>query len=257
MLPTAQAIAPRANLAMRTPPAGILFRPVPALGVSLGLTTATTRELANGLARAPQSPEPNATVLSFDRDDEIVAQDDDATHCYLIVSGCVRTVRLMEDGRRQIGDFLFAGDVFGWEALDKHDFGAEAVTPVTIRRYTHRDLDRLADQDAGVARRLCALLRGRIRSGREHVVRLGRMAASERIASFLVQMTTTLPNHNATIELPMSRVDIGDYLGLTIETVCRQLTRLRQHGTIEIDGAKIVIRNQRVLLASGCDHVVH
>jgi len=262
MLSTAQAIAPRTDIAARVPAADILFRPVLPLGSCFetplgGPTTASTRELGTRLSRTPASPEPRTAVLEFGRDEEIVAQDANATYCYLVMSGCVRSVRLMEDGRRQIGDFLFAGDVFGWEALDKHDFGAEAVTQVTLRRYTHRDLDRLADQDPDVAKRLRELLSRRIRSCREQMVRLGRMAASERIASFLLQMAGTLPNSNATIELPMNRVDIGDYLGLTIETVCRQLTRLRQHGTIEIDGAKIVICNQRALLNSGCEPVVH
>jgi len=261
MLSTAQAIAPRPDLALPGPAVDFLFRPVPPLGAPFGPKGEpgmdVSRELANGLSRTPAMPEPRAIILHFGRDEEIVAQDDAATYCYLIVSGCVRTVRLMEDGRRQIGEFLFAGDVFGWEALDQHDFGAEAVTQVVIRRYTHRDLDRLADQTPEVAKRMRELLSRRIRSGREHMVRLGRMAASERIASFLMQMASMLPNQNATIALPMSRVDIGDYLGLTIETVCRQLTRLRQRGTIEIDGAKIVICNKRALLAGGCEQVVH
>jgi CRP-like cAMP-binding protein len=76
--------------------------------------------------------EPLAITIRADGDEEIVAQGDPAGYCYLIVSGCVRTLKLMEDGRRQIGEFLLPGDLFGWEALDEHDFGAEAVTPVTL-----------------------------------------------------------------------------------------------------------------------------
>jgi CRP/FNR family nitrogen fixation transcriptional regulator len=163
----------------------------------------------------------------------------------------------MEDGRRQVGEFLFAGDLFGWEALDKHDFGAEAVTPVTLRRYSRRDLDRLADQDRDVARRLYELSSRRLRAGRDHMVLLGRKTAAERIASFIMEMLERTPEVRSRIELPMSRLDMGDYLGLTIETVCRRLSRLRLEGTIAIEGSKIVIRDRHALAEAGCERVVH
>jgi CRP/FNR family nitrogen fixation transcriptional regulator len=202
--------------------------------------------------------ESRATTIRAERDEEIVAQEDQATWCFLVVSGCVRTVRLMEDGRRHVGEFLFAGDMFGWEALDRHDFGAEAVTPVTLRRYPRHELEQLADHDRGVARRLRELSSRRLRSGREHMVLLGRKTASERIASFLLEMAArTSPDGRAIIDLPMSRSDMGDYLGLTIETVCRRLTRLRLDGTIAIDGTKIAIRDRQALGEAGCQRVVH
>ena len=242
MLATTQAIDPRTGVVMSYPITG----------------------LKPSTACAPARPhilnalEQRAATVRFDRDEEIVAQEDAATWCYQVVSGCVRTVRLMEDGRRHVGEFLFAGDLFGWEALDKHDFGAEAVTPVTLRRYARRDLERLADQDRDVARRLRELSANRLRSGREHMVLLGRKTASERIASFLLEMAARAASDaRATIELPMSRADMGDYLGLTIETVCRRLTRLRLDGTIAIDGGKIAIRDRRALGEAGCERVVH
>lgn len=241
MLATSQAIDPRSGVIMSYPVDGLMPRP-------------------EGVARAHalEALEPRATTIRAERDEEIVAQEDTAAYCYLVVSGCVRTVRLMEDGRRHVGEFLFAGDLFGWEALDKHDFGAEAVTPVTLRRYARRDLERLADQNRDVARRLRELSSSRLRSGREHMVLLSRKTASERIASFLLEMAArSSPDSRAMIELPMSRSDMGDYLGLTIETVCRRLTRLRLDGTIAIDGAKIAIRNRRALGEAGCERVVH
>jgi CRP-like cAMP-binding protein len=213
-----------------------------------------------GLARAQilAALESRATTIQAERDDEIVAQEAPATWCYQVVSGCVRTVRLMEDGRRHVGEFLFAGDLFGWEALDNHDFGAEAVTPVTLRRYARRDLERLADQDRDVARKLRELSSSRLRSGREHMLLLGRKTASERIASFLLEMAARgSADAKSTIELPMSRSDMGDYLGLTIETVCRRLTRLRLDGTIAINGTKIAIRNRTALGEAGCEQMVH
>ena len=241
MLATTQAIDPRSGVAMTYPAA--VFPSGRATDVSV--------------AQFLRALEPRATTIHAERDEEIVAQEDDATHCYFIVSGCVRTVQLMEDGRRQVGEFLFAGELFGWEALDHHDFGAEAVTPVTLRRYARRDLDRLADQDRDVARRLHELSSRRLRSGRDHMVLLGRKTAAERIASFLLQMAGRTQEAKSLIELPMSRLDMGDYLGLTIETVCRRLTRLRLEGTIEIDGSKIAICDRRALAEACCDRVVH
>lgn len=199
--------------------------------------------------------EPRATTLRAERDEEIFAQDEQASYCYLVVSGCVRTVQLMEDGRRQVGEFLFTGDLFGWDALDTHDFSAEAVTPVTLRRFARRDVDALADQDRDVARRLRDLSAKRLRSGREHMVLLGRKTASERIASFLLKMAERVARDGCSaIELPMSRSDMGDYLGLTIETVCRRLTQLRQEGTITVKGTTIAICNHRALGAAGFVH---
>ena len=87
------------------------------------------------------------SILRIERGAVIVAQGDPADYCYVIVAGCVRTVGLMQDGRRQIGEFLVPGDLFGWEALDEYGFGAEAVTRATLRRYTLRSLENFARQD--------------------------------------------------------------------------------------------------------------
>lgn len=204
--------------------------------------------------------EPLAAVgvtVRAERDEEIVAQGDAAGYCYLIVSGCVRTVRLMEDGRRQVGEFLFPGDLFGWDALDEHDFGAEAVTAATVRRYPRRSLDALADRDLTFAQRLRMLTAGQLRASRERMVLLGRKTASERIASFLLEMAKQMrAEGQGLIELPMNRADIADYLGLTIETVCRGLTQFRRHGIIGVERSKVVVRDRRALGAAGCE-VLH
>jgi CRP-like cAMP-binding protein len=193
-------------------------------------------------------------TLRVERDEEIVAQGEPAGYCYLIVSGCVRTVRLMEDGRRQVGEFLFPGDLFGWDVLEEHDFGAEAVTPATVRRFPRRSLDALADGDRTFAQRLRTLTAGHLRASRERMVLLGRKTASERIASFLLEMARQMfAESQGLIELPMSRADIADYLGLTIETVCRGLTQFRRHGIIGVERSKVVVHDRRALGAAGCE----
>jgi len=218
-----------------------------------------TGHAASGSAdRLLRALETKSTIIRLERDEEIVAQDAKAQWCWLVVSGCARTVQLMEDGRRQVGEFLFAGDLLCCEALETHDFSAEAVTPVTLRRFSLRDVEALADSDPVVARRLRELTAHRLRSGREHMVLLGRKTASERIASFLLHMAERIsPGGQSCLELPMSRSDMGDYLGLTIETVCRRLTLLRQEGTITVKGPVIAIRDRKALGQVDRGRVLH
>ena len=196
-----------------------------------------------------------AVTMRMDRDEEIVAQGDPAGYCYLLVGGCARTVKLMEDGRRQVGEFLLAGDLFGWEALEEHDFGVEAVTDVTLLRYPRSAIEALADRERDFARKLRMLTAGQIRAGRERVVLLGRKTAGERIASFLIEMAGRIRGGGTMIGLPMSRADMADYLGLTIETVCRGLTQLRTRGVIAVERSKIVILDRRALGIASCETV--
>lgn len=224
------------------------LRPMPALCSSSGLS------LAEGLG--PLGP--RAVVVRACKDEEVVSQDARAEYCFIVVSGCLRTVRLMEDGRRHVGEFLLSGDVFGWEALDRHDFAAEAVTPVVLHRYRRADLDRHTERDGEFARQMRALTCQRLRAVREQMLLLGRMTASERIAHFLLEMAGRLESDGgAWIELPMARADIADYLGLTVETVCRQLTHLRHDGTIAVQGMKVTIRDRRSLEAVDRAGVLH
>jgi CRP/FNR family nitrogen fixation transcriptional regulator len=193
-----------------------------------------------------------ATILSFDRDDEIVFQGEPAEYCYEIVSGCVRTVRLLEDGRRQVGEFLFAGDLLGCDAAQEYEFGAEAVAPATLRRYRLSAIEDRAGRDMMFAQRLRRYSASQVRVARGRLILLGRKTASERIASFLVEMQERLiPSGPGCIELPMSRGDIADYLGLTIETVCRGLAELRQLGIVAVERARIKVLDRGGLARAG------
>ena len=188
------------------------------------------------------------TTVSVQRDREVLAQGDQATWCYRVVSGCVRMVKLMEDGRRQVGEFLMAGDLLGFDALDTYDFAAEAVTDVVVRRYPRRAVDSLAESNLALARRLRDAASTSLRVAHARLVLLGRKTASEKIASFLVEMAERLPQARAgVLDLPMSRTDMADHLGLTIETVCRVLAHLRREATITIERASITIRDRLAL----------
>jgi CRP-like cAMP-binding protein len=209
--------------------------------------------LARAAASSPapsllDAPAPAATMVQVDPDEEIIAQGDPAEYCYQVVDGCVRTVTLLDDGRRQIGQFLLPGDFFGWDAAGEHSFAAEAVSPTTLRRFGLATIEERAATDQGFARNLRHYIVGQVRQARDHMVLLGRKTAAERIASFLLEMHARLGRPaDPAIALPMSRGDIADYLGLTIETVCRGLTEMRRQGVIEVERARIVIRDPRAL----------
>jgi CRP/FNR family nitrogen fixation transcriptional regulator len=186
------------------------------------------------------------TTIAVQRDREIHGQGEEASFCFQILSGCVRMVKLMEDGRRQIGEFLMPGDLLGFDALDTHDFAAEGVTDVVLRRYPRRMVDALAESNAALARRLRNLTSVSLRMAHTRLLLLGRKTASERIATFLLEMAERLPMgatrvRAGVLDLPMSRTDMADHLGLTIETVCRVLAHLRRDGTIAIERGSVEI----------------
>jgi CRP/FNR family transcriptional regulator, nitrogen fixation regulation protein len=191
---------------------------------------------------------PAATTIQVHRGGDIIAQGDEAEYCFQVVGGCVRTVRLLEDGRRQVGEFLLSGDVFGWEMAGEHEFAAEAVTAVTLRRFRLSVIEERADKDRDFAYHMRRYTAGQVRAARSRLVLLGRKTAPERIASFLLEMYERLSRPNTiAFELPMSRADMADYLGLTIETVSRGLTELRRRGTIAVERSRIVIHDHRTL----------
>ena len=188
------------------------------------------------------------TTISVQREQEIHGQGEQASSCYRVLSGCVRLVKLMEDGRRQVGEFLMTGDLLSFDELETHDFAAEAVSDVVLRRYPRRMVEALAESNVAVARRLRDLTSISLRMAHTRLLLLGRKTASERIATFLLEMTERLPQSRARmLDLPMSRTDMADHLGLTIETVCRVLAHLRREGSIVIERGSIEIRDNVAL----------
>ncbi len=184
------------------------------------------------------------TTVTVQHDREIHGQGDQAKFCYRILSGCVRMVKLMEDGRRQVGEFLLPGDMIGFDVLGTYDFSAETVSDVVVRRYPRRAVDALAESNLPLARRLRDMTSISLRAAHMRLLLLGRKTASERIATFLLEMAERLPALSADVlNLPMSRTDVADHLGLTIETVCRVLAHLRRDGTIATERGNITIRD--------------
>ena len=187
----------------------------------------------------------------YTRNDEIFAEGDTADCWFRVVSGAVRICKLMTDGRRHIAEFHFAGDCFGFDGLPERLFSAEAVTDAVIMRFPRRATERLIDDDPSLARTLREMTLRDLANAQIRMLMLGRMSAPERVAAFLLDMTERR-GAGRTLNLPMSRTDIADYLGLTIETICRVLSAFRREGMIDIPNAhRIELRDRAELAALG------
>jgi len=175
----------------------------------------------------------------------ILLQGDEADAVYNITAGMVRLYKLLPDGRRQIVGFLLPGDFMGLALSDRYGFSADAVEPVTACRFSRDRFSNLVDQKPHLLRRLHKAATHELTLAQDHMVLLGRRTAQERIASFLLGLRDRwrrLGGSAVTIPLPMSRQDIGDYLGLTIETVSRTLSKLAREKAIAIvpDGVRLL-----------------
>ena len=163
-----------------------------------------------------------------------------------MASGAVRTYKVLTDGRRQIGAFYLPGDVFGLESGDLHPFSAEAVSDAKILVVKRSALVARAARENDVARQLWAITGRELQRVQDHLLALIK-TAEERVVSFLLQMAKRLSTTNQ-IELPMSRQDIADYLGLTIETVSRAMSHLESTAAIELPSSRRVILRNRATL---------
>ena len=165
-------------------------------------------------------------------DTEIYAQGEQAGALYRIEYGAVRIYRLLADGRRQVVAFHIAGETFGFEAWNLRSFFAESIVPTGL---TTVDVE----GDGRYPADLMALaLRSMVRA-QEHLLVVGRQSALEKLAVFLVDLDDR-QGGDGVIDLPMTRTDIGDYLGMTIETVSRSLSKLRDMGILRLRNTRCV-----------------
>ena len=184
--------------------------------------------------------------MAFARNAEIYGEGEPADYLYKVVSGTVRTYKVLSDGRRQIGAFYLSGEIFGLEMGEEHTFSAEAITDSKVLVIKRSAVVTLAGRDHDVAHELWTLTSRELRRAQDHIMLLVK-TAQERVASFLLEMARRMPASDA-IELPMSRQDIADYLGLTIETVSRTLTHLENTAAIALPSSRrIVLRNRKAL----------
>lgn len=187
-------------------------------------------------ARTPQDAlralQPIGVVAAYERGEGIYREGDGATHWYEVASGALRTCKLLADGRRQIGDFLLPGDVFGFEVGDAHTIDVEAIVPASVTRFSRARVRLIAETQAGLATRLQQLAFETVSKAHARLLVLARQTAQERVAGFLLEMRARLAPEGGPFTLPMARQDIADYLCLTIETVCRVIADLKRESTI-------------------------
>lgn len=184
--------------------------------------------------------------MSFSRNAEIYGENDPAEYLYKLVSGTVRTSKILSDGRRQIGEFYLPGDIFGHEVGREHSFSAEAITDAKVVVIKRSMVESLAARDSDIASQLWAVTGRELHRMQEHILLLIK-TAQERVAGFLLEMAERVASNNE-FDLPMSRQDIADYLGLTIETVSRTLTALENSAAIALPTSRrVVLRNRAAL----------
>ncbi|KAF0175660.1 MAG: helix-turn-helix domain-containing protein [Hyphomonadaceae bacterium] len=209
-------------------------RPLPAVAGRDAIT------LASGVVA-------HGTIVPVARDAAIFAQEDEVAHVYKVISGAVRVTRLLADGRRHIVAFYFAGELFGLEAGDTHQFAAEAVVASRIAFVRRSAVASEAEHSGDAMWAVWRLMAQELGRAQDHALVLGRLNAEERVAAFLRDMAARAGSGDS-IDLPMSRTDIADYLGLTIETVSRTLTHMERLGAIRFAGARrIHLRGGRPL----------
>jgi len=186
-----------------------------------------------------------------------IEESEPAHSFFNITRGTAKLFKLLPDGRRQITGFAGVGHFLGLAVSDTYAFTAEAIDPVRLCRFPRSRLRMLLDDFPAMEKRLLEVAGNELVAAQEQMLLLGRKTARERLASFLVMQSRQAMNclHARTrFPLPMTRSDIADYLGLTIETVSRTLTKFRGEGLIDIPGqSEVMILNRRALesLAGG------
>ena len=194
------------------------------------------------------APELGGATMPFERNAEIFGEGEPAEYVYKVVSGAVRTYRVLSDGRRQVGAFYLPGDVFGLELGEEHAGSAEAVVGSKVLFVRRSALMQASERNGAVAGQLLAITARELRRAQNHTLLLIK-SAQERLAAFLLEMGQRLSGALA-FDLPMSRRDIADYLGLTIETVSRTFTQFEESATIKLVATRrVVLQNPSALSA--------
>ena len=200
------------------------------------------------LPEARDGLELSGVVMHFAAERQIYAEGDEARCFYKVVSGVVRICRFPSDGRRQIDAFHMAGEVFGFEAGADHRMSAEAVSECTVIAYRRRGLETMVSQDDRLGRWFFSHAMTCLAVAREHSLLLGRGSAAQKISAFLLEIAERQGSNNV-VDLAMSRQDIADYLGLTIETVSRVLSQMERDGTVGLPTARrVLLKDRRSLL---------
>ncbi|MGO4707316.1 Crp/Fnr family transcriptional regulator [Microvirga sp. 2MCAF38] len=196
----------------------------------------------------------------LDANQALFEEGDSRRRAYTLTSGMIRLSLALPDGRRQITGFLMPGDYLGLADEDTYLQTAEAVVPSVLCSFSVNEMDALMERYGHLKDRLYEMTRQALRQARESQMILGRLAPSEKVASFLLVMSARAAEHGLTdnpLHLPMTRTDIADYLGLTIETVSRTFTKLKTQGLIRLPEPHLVEIVDKRLLAAVAGNIAY
>jgi len=185
----------------------------------------------NSIAKVP------SVEFDYPKGTEIFGASEPTQYVYQVIEGAVRSYKLLSDGRRQIGAFHLAGDIFGLEFDGFHRFSTEAVISTKLRMVKRQSLEPTAHSNVATILSFLRMASANLQHAEDHLLLLGQKTALERVANFLIEMEHRSAAAGV-LALPMSRLDIADYLGLTLETVSRALTLLKKRGVIKFVGTQ-------------------
>jgi len=197
----------------------------------------------------PDTIWPTAEVALLAAEQSLYREGDAPRHWFRLLSGTVRVVRGLADGRRHVSEFVFPGQLFGNEPGPQRLFAAEAVSAATLLVYPVEAIELRTAQDHLARRTIRQLVAEQLAAAQMRAVTLGTLAGGERVEAFLADMARRHPTGRIA-ELPMNRTDIADHLGLTVETLSRLLGALRRRGAIKLDGANRIEVCDRALFAN-------
>jgi CRP/FNR family transcriptional regulator, nitrogen fixation regulation protein len=192
----------------------------------------------------------SAKIVSFGRGQEICSAVQSVECWYLLLSGAARRCTIRSDGHRQIVDLLLPGDFFGLAFGDQSDATIESVAGTTVvASYPRPRIEALADSDPKIARELREIAFKALSRMQTQMLILGRITATEKVGSFILEMAARLSNGDTeAVALPVSRYDIADYLGMSVETVSRALSDLKRRGAIKLLSTRTVSVVRREVL---------
>jgi len=203
-------------------------------------------KVASDRSRSPGAGD-HAGVIHLDGREDLFLEGDEASHVYEVTDGVVCLYRIMPDGNRHILAFRFPGDIVGLCSPSNYGYNAQAVGDTRVRRISRAGLERMIDEQPNLARKMLRMAAAELNGMRDHLTCLASKSAEAKVADFLLMLADRSASRAAgavVVNLPMTRTDIGDYLGLTIETVSRTISKMRRTGVIDLPRTtQVVVRS--------------
>ncbi|WP_019531219.1 fumarate/nitrate reduction transcriptional regulator Fnr [Dasania marina] len=186
------------------------------------------------------------------KNDHIYRAHDKFHSVYAVRSGTVKTYRVTNDGQEQITGFYFPGEIMGMDGIGsgKYANSARALETAAICEIPFDRLEALSTEVPNMQRHFFQLMSQEITSDQQLITLLSKNSAEERIAALLISISARMVRRKLSgtqFRLPMSRTDIGNYLGLTIETVSRVFSRFKKQNLVDVDGKEITLKDLEAL----------